>query len=268
MKPARITHPNIAQRKKRMLDNPEGPLPVDSAHPEMRALLSHHQSRAAFSSTLEQSPTPETVDLKHQAEAQRDIQTLAECDKISQEHGARWLEMGRLPHWDPTRMLCLIEGLIADGQRLFSFFPTVRCTQTVFTLKALMFDALRGLHWDWIQDRDGPTRPVVADLFFHIMIPFSPPQSRDLPAMIMGTPFIWVACRSPVVVICIDTEGVGNFSRPAVKDIHESMVATAKRPNYSRQRSRPDEGRAEGLVNFISKVRTRASLSALNKTMP
>ncbi|KAJ7843202.1 hypothetical protein B0H14DRAFT_3456311 [Mycena olivaceomarginata] len=112
-----------------------------------------------------------------------------------------------------------------------------------------MFDALRGLHWDWIQDRDGtfgytkttatasaimfrqniisPTRPVVADLFFHIMIPFSPPQSRDLPAMIMGTPSIWVACRSPVVVICIDTEGVGNFSRPAVKDIHESMVATA-----------------------------------------
>ncbi|KAJ7700965.1 hypothetical protein B0H14DRAFT_3527858 [Mycena olivaceomarginata] len=124
--------PEHRAAKKRMLDNPEGPLPVDSAHPEMEALVDKTARTspttnpgAAFSSTLEQSPTPETVDLKHQAEAQRDTQTLAECDKISQEHGARWLEMGRLPHWDPTRMRVLdhmhcfteglIEGLIADG---------------------------------------------------------------------------------------------------------------------------------------------------------
>ncbi|KAJ7788887.1 hypothetical protein B0H14DRAFT_2627785 [Mycena olivaceomarginata] len=228
MKPARITHPNIAQRKR--LSTPRNDSRRPSSTKTARTSPTTNPG-AAFSSTLEQSPTPETVDLKHQAEAQRDIQTLAECDKISQEHGARWLEMGRLPHWDPTRMRVLDHmhySLHAQGT---------------------MFDALRGLHWDWIQDRDGtfgytkttatasaimfrqniisPTRPVVADLFFHIMILFSPPQSRDLPAMIMGTPSIWVACRSPVVVICIDTEGVGNFSRPAVKDIHESMVATA-----------------------------------------
>jgi hypothetical protein len=58
------------------------------------------------------------AELRRQAEAWRDAETLAEREMLYQQNGVRWSELWRLPYWDPTRMLavdtmhCVLEGLV------------------------------------------------------------------------------------------------------------------------------------------------------------
>lgn len=58
------------------------------------------------------------LQLRRQAEAWRDAETLKERKKILTDYGVRWSELWRLPYWDPTRMLvvdsmhCILEGLV------------------------------------------------------------------------------------------------------------------------------------------------------------
>jgi hypothetical protein len=57
-------------------------------------------------------------DMRRQAEAWRDAETLKEKDAIFDKHGVRWSELWRLSYWNPGRMLvidsmhCILLGLV------------------------------------------------------------------------------------------------------------------------------------------------------------
>jgi hypothetical protein len=62
--------------------------------------------------------TRDITEMRRQAEAWRDAETLGDRKKIFKDHGVRWSEFWRLPYWDPTQMLvidsmhCILEGIV------------------------------------------------------------------------------------------------------------------------------------------------------------
>ena len=60
----------------------------------------------------------DSTEMRQQAEAWRDAQTLKERDDIFEKYGVRWSEFWRLPYWNPSQMLvvdsmhCILEGIV------------------------------------------------------------------------------------------------------------------------------------------------------------
>jgi hypothetical protein len=81
-------------------------------------LCNGHGRRSMYNSDFDNWEPRDILEMRKQAEAWRDAQTLEERNDIFKRYGVRWSEFWRLSYWDPGRMLvvdcmhCLLEGLV------------------------------------------------------------------------------------------------------------------------------------------------------------
>jgi len=101
--------------------------------------------------------------MRKYAETWRDAETLAERERIEEEHGIRWSELWMLPYWDPTQMLvidsmhCILEGLVHYHCRHVLCLDSAQAkinTQPAFSYPWTQYDDNINPEYDGFTDKD------------------------------------------------------------------------------------------------------------------